>query len=258
VSDLRQTKNDDMSVRLRESAVPIVKEPTYTATPSYALLVFGEDVKHQSWLVMDGERTLYLDRNGDGDLTGPDEQIPLTKDAAEKPFSEGQPLSEREYLGMNEFKFSLQGHDFQFLYWVPNEQFVPPADDSDYMSDWRRQRKQNGWFSASLMRTLDRGGAQIPVTLCGSPANAQISHIDGPLTFQTKWGSRQVLKRSEENTFDVHVGTTGVPTTAQDMIPFASLSTNEVPEHIHPVAQFEFSDKHGQPIRRTVELVQRC
>jgi hypothetical protein len=47
----------------------IAKEPTYqTKAPKYCLLVFGPEAKTRSWLVHDGS-TLYVDRNGNGDLT---------------------------------------------------------------------------------------------------------------------------------------------------------------------------------------------
>src|SRR5215831_5020298 len=47
----------------------IAKEPAYqTKTPKYCLLVFGLDAKTRVWLVQDGD-TLYVDRNGNGDLT---------------------------------------------------------------------------------------------------------------------------------------------------------------------------------------------
>lgn len=242
----------------RDAVIPLSQEPSYSHSPLYALLVFGENAEHQSWLVMDGEKALYVDRDGDGDMTQSNDRIAITKDAADRPFHRDKPLSETEYLGMNEFQFSLHGHDFKFLYWVTNPEFVPPKDGDGILDEWRVERKKNGWFSASLMRTIEGGGAQIPVTLCGSPEKAQISHIDGPLTFQTKWGDRQVLQRSGDNTFDVHVGTVGVPTANQDRIPFASLSTVEVPSTIHPVAEFEFTDAQGRPIKRSVDLVQRC
>jgi WD40 repeat protein len=52
----------------------IAKEPAYqTKTPKYCLLVFGLDAKTRVWLVQDGD-TLYVDRNGSGDLTGDDKQ----------------------------------------------------------------------------------------------------------------------------------------------------------------------------------------
>jgi hypothetical protein len=48
----------------------IRKEPAYqTQAPKYCLLVFGPEAKLRVWLVLDGE-VLYVDQNGDGDLTG--------------------------------------------------------------------------------------------------------------------------------------------------------------------------------------------
>ncbi|HEV3142290.1 MAG TPA: hypothetical protein VGZ47_00230 [Gemmataceae bacterium] len=46
----------------------LVKEPVYQSKPKYCLLVFGPEAKTRVWLVMDGD-TLYVDRNGNGDLT---------------------------------------------------------------------------------------------------------------------------------------------------------------------------------------------
>src|SRR5207244_13111162 len=55
----------------------IAKEPAYqTKTPKYCLMVFGLDAKTRVWLVQDGD-TLYVDRNGNGDLTGDDKRIKL-------------------------------------------------------------------------------------------------------------------------------------------------------------------------------------
>ena len=50
-------------------------EPKYiTRTPKYCLLVFGPQAKTRVWVVLDGD-VLYLDRNGNGDLTDPGERI---------------------------------------------------------------------------------------------------------------------------------------------------------------------------------------
>src|SRR5262249_35395301 len=47
----------------------IRKEPAYqTKAPKYCLLVFGPEAKTRVWLVLDGN-TLYVDKNGNGDLT---------------------------------------------------------------------------------------------------------------------------------------------------------------------------------------------
>src|SRR5262245_17935923 len=53
----------------------LTKEPAYrTKQPGYALLLFGPDARLAVWVVLDGE-TLYVDRNGDGDLTGANERF---------------------------------------------------------------------------------------------------------------------------------------------------------------------------------------
>src|SRR5205823_3606456 len=61
----------------------IVKEPAYQAKPRYCLLVFGPEAKTRVWLVLDGP-TLYVDRNGNGDLTDAGEKVAAKKgDAAD-------------------------------------------------------------------------------------------------------------------------------------------------------------------------------
>jgi hypothetical protein len=46
----------------------IAKEPIYQIKPKYCLLIFGPEAKTRVWLVVDGN-VLYVDRNGNGDLT---------------------------------------------------------------------------------------------------------------------------------------------------------------------------------------------
>src|SRR5262245_59920179 len=61
----------------------IAKEPAYqTKEVRYCLLVIGPEAKTHIWLVQDGE-TLYVDRNGNGDLTEAGERVSL-KDKADQ------------------------------------------------------------------------------------------------------------------------------------------------------------------------------
>src|SRR5262245_37619303 len=53
----------------------LAKQPAYRSTPEYCLLVLGPAAKTRVWLVRDGD-TLYVDRNGNGDLTEAGEAIP--------------------------------------------------------------------------------------------------------------------------------------------------------------------------------------
>lgn len=58
----------------------LAKEPAYQSkAPKYALLVFGPEARTRIWLVLDGT-TLYVDRNGNGDLTEAGEKVAGKKD----------------------------------------------------------------------------------------------------------------------------------------------------------------------------------
>lgn len=56
----------------------IAKEPAYRNKPKYCLLVLGPEAKTRVWLVQDGD-TLYVDRNGNGDLTEANEKVAAEK-----------------------------------------------------------------------------------------------------------------------------------------------------------------------------------
>jgi hypothetical protein len=69
------TPNPAQGVNLTKVDRTVRKEPAYRGKPSYALLVFGPRAEHQVWLVLDGEGTLYVDRDGDGGLAGPGKAV---------------------------------------------------------------------------------------------------------------------------------------------------------------------------------------
>ncbi len=58
----------------------IGKEPAYAKAPKYCLVVFGAAAKFRVWLVIDGD-ALYVDLNGNGDLTEKGEKFKLEIDA---------------------------------------------------------------------------------------------------------------------------------------------------------------------------------
>jgi hypothetical protein len=66
------------AVDLTQIERKIVKEPAYRSKPKYCLLVLGPEAKTRVWLVQDGD-TLYVDRNGNGDLTEANEKITAEK-----------------------------------------------------------------------------------------------------------------------------------------------------------------------------------
>jgi hypothetical protein len=234
----------------------IVKEPRYANEPHYALIVFGPRAEHRSWLVMDGDEVLYFDRNGNGDLSEPEDRIAQDVEASKKTrMAEGSTHS-----GMNVFPLgTVAGVPLNFHYWVRRRGFVP-ADE--WQRKIMREREANNWENGTLWRiAADGRRAQNPILLAARPAEAQITHLDGPLTFALKWGERQELQPWPKRTvFDVHIGTPALRARNCTYDLFSPLTDTEVPRDVHPTAVFEFPPRSpgSPPVVRTVELDLRC
>src|SRR5580704_10070655 len=116
------TISSGQELDLRRIDRRIAKEPKYHFQPHYALLVFGPNAEHRSWLVVDGDgteansgRVLYLDRNGNGDLTEPGERIEFDADATAQIRMGGN----GGHVGMNVFSLGrVAGIELNFRFWV--------------------------------------------------------------------------------------------------------------------------------------------
>lgn len=154
----------------------IAKEPAYQGQPKYCLLVFGPEARTPMWLVLD-DKTLYLDRAGNGDLT----------DAVK---SGGSGRWERVALGA-----------------------VPDADGTLRQGNLTAERSSNnvelevtvgnkvlyyvGWDSEDLLRFADR------------PGDAPIVHIGGPVTV-CWYGKPPALVAGTRCRFFTRLGTPGL------------------------------------------------
>jgi len=235
----------------------IVKEPTYTSRPYYALVAFGPEAAKRVWLVLDGE-VLYVDRNSNGDLTEAEERVELDFEAMKR-VKFARPSA---YKRMNIFNLGeIAGMRLQFDFWVRDETF-DPKDEPEILKTYRKEQKKNGWENATLVRFTKDGGAQNPVMLCQRPQDAQISHLGGPLTFQLRSPEPEYLPKrgGKEVNFDVRIGTPGLVTRNSRYPVFSPLTTTEVPADRHPVAEFEFPNQAADqpPIKLAVTLNQRC
>ena len=125
-----------------------------------------------------------------------------------------------------------------------------------------KERAENRWENGTLWRTASKqSAAQNPIVLTDRPEDAQITHLDGPLTFGLKWGERQRLQPWPKKTvFDVHIGTPSLAARNCRQQMFSPLTVDEVPLRVHPVAIFEFTAKSGgeRPIVREIPLQERC
>ena len=234
----------------------IAKQPRYASRPHYALIVIGPRAEHRCWLVMDGDETLYFDRNGNGDLTDPEDRIGQDVEATRKiHLAEGS-----TYSGMNVFPVgTVAGVELSFNYWV-RRRGVVPADER--LRKIEQQRQANDWENGTLWRSVLKGSqAQNPVLLTASPADAQVTHLDGPLTFALKWGEDQTLRPWPQTTiFDVRIGTPALPPRECKYPMFSPLTDTEIPGKVHPTAIVEYppGTPRSGPVVRTVRLDLRC
>jgi hypothetical protein len=232
----------------------IAKEPTYQNQPRYALLVFGPKADRRAWLVMDGEDVLYVDRNGNGDLTEEGERVVVDAEAAKK-----VNVAPGAYKGMNVFDLgTVAGHRLRLEFWVRNKDYVPT---DDFYKTILKERRENDWENASLYRIgTDGSAAQNPTIFAPRPADAQVTNLGGLLTIRPKWDDRQRIKSEGESDFDVNIGSICLPPRNCKYALFSPLTTSEVPKDLHPRAVFEFPNKEAgkPPIIVEAVLNQRC
>jgi hypothetical protein len=215
----------------------VVKEPRYQSKPGYCLVVFGQRASTRVWLVLDGD-DLYVDRNGNGDLTEPQKKVHRGKGQDQVPgvFSCGD-IADRDglmvYHGLTVIGTAQEG-----------EMFVTVDVDGKFVE------------SASV----DGNGY---LTFADTPSAAPIVHFNGPLTMgltpQTevtvsytfgKKPSEGVLSRrvrvllpsfvpgDVKSELRVSVGTPGLGNGT-----FARIHHNRVAAGIQPVAEVEFPNK---------------
>jgi RNA polymerase sigma factor (sigma-70 family) len=237
---------------------PPIKEPKYQNEPRYALVVFGPKRDHRVWMVLDGT-TLYVDRNGNGDLTEPDERLEPNnpKDGSNHFGGSGS------HTHFDVFEFTVRAGiggtgKFKLHHWIRAENFVPKTDfDRQLHAKWLELRYEN----STLWRQDGQGQGQTPVVFMPKPADAQVCALDGPLTFVLKLGENQVLKRGEAGCdLAFHIAVMGRPHRGAEQQFYNPLATTEVPEGAHLVADIEYSSKAANtpPLHRKYLLKQRC
>lgn len=127
----------------------IAKEPKYQGKPTYCLVVFGAEAAKRVWLVVDGS-VLYVDRNGNGDLTEADERV----------------LLQDKYS----FRTTLAIADDKTTYMFRLSKDVDVFEM--YIRFGRQGHQLVGFDGPGRLRFADR------------PKDAPIIHVLGPLTLQ--------------------------------------------------------------------------
>ena len=242
----------------------LTREPTYTKQPKYGLLVFGPQAKQRVWLVLDGD-TLYVDKNGNGDLTEPGEHMAVSRTvrSPEPAVAEVRTYYERvprERLGGRIVpSLPSSGREVWFFleHYVPRPGFQPKNADEARL----QRRLARGLIRVGFL--FDGEFGQTGQAVCATrPADAPVVHFDGPRTLAVSTGSvfnasngLPPLRRGEENDLIVHLVTPGLGDGT-----ITVWDNAYVPADTHPVAEIEFPSRPPArgPIRLRAALKERC
>jgi hypothetical protein len=235
----------------------IRNEPRYVGKPEYCLLVFGPDARERVWVVRDGD-TLYVDKNGNGDLTESGKKFSGEKDSWSTTFHAGTLR-----IGKSEHR-NLVVRSQQLSKYGPEVTEMPSAAAAlkknrqvEFMAvsaeiEWPGLTGGGDDGRVACFARLDSGGPLLPGA---SPKDAPIVHFGGPLTIRPEV-DRPTLFRGVPHDLMLTVGTPGLgPGT------FASLAYNKlIPESAYIVVDAELpASQTGAPlIRAKFELRERC
>jgi hypothetical protein len=243
----------------------IAKEPTYTTkAPRYLLLAFGPDAADRVWLVQDGD-TLYVDRNGNGDLTEAGEAVPMKKRDGSDPDTDGRTFEVGDItaggrthkgLAVGTVPLARLSEDIRNL---PHAKELLRADSKaqavTIMLEARHPTLKGPGVEGRvpmLIGPLDVNGV---LTFGTNAKDASIVHPDGPLQINF-YGSRPGLQIGRETDFILAVGSPGLGKGT-----FAMVSYDQtVPANACPTVEIDYpAAKAGDPpVKEHYELKERC
>ncbi|MCX7701462.1 MAG: hypothetical protein N2039_11330 [Gemmataceae bacterium] len=243
----------------------IGREPKYQNQPAYGLIVFDAAAQQRVWMVHDGEH-LYVDKNGNGDLTDEGEKI-----LAEKPRI-APSAGERFYtFNVGELTVAGQTHKGLTVSATPLRRYRDSELAKLPAFDQLLKKNPSGFcysVAVDAVRPGMKGGgldgrisfASGPVDLNGvlqftaAPADAPIIHLGNRLELSF-YASRPTVRLGRGSEWILVVGSPGVgPGT------FAAIYYKDtIPETAYPVAEVTFPSPKGEsPIVERFELKERC
>jgi hypothetical protein len=235
----------------------LAREPVYQArSPKYCLLVFGLDMKARVWLVQDGD-VLYVDRDGNGDLTGAAKRVKLERQ------SEGFRTFEVGDLRVGGLTHSGVS--------VTQMKARPESVGDDKEMARIKKATPEGWTwwvrvtaerPATDKRALPRklsylinGDSQGMLVFADRPEDAPVVHLNGPFSLALQDRKQRLIA---EEKMMLQIGA-GVPGVGPGSFAFV-LYPNTIPKDAYPVAEVTFPPhKPGQKaVKRRYVLKERC
>jgi hypothetical protein len=235
----------------------IAKEPAYqTKNPKYCLLVFGLDAKSRAWLVQDGDG-LYVDRNGNGDLTEEGKRVKIKQSSdSYRSFEAGdlkidglthtglsitQMKASKELVGNDEEWERIKKSGAELWTWWVRITAERSADDK------RDLPKKLGY--------IINGDGEGMLLFADKPQDAPIIHLNGPFTLALQ-DRKQRLIRGDKLMLQIGVGPQGIGPGTFAFV----LYPNTIPTDVFPEAEVTFPPKSAgeTPIKQKFTLKDRC
>jgi hypothetical protein len=236
----------------------IEREPAYQSKPKYCLLVFGPEAKTRIWLVLDGDM-LYVDRNGNGDLTEPGEKV-----AAEK--RKDRDPDDRNYtFAAGELRDGGKRHLNLFISVGDLDRVKESLPEAKVLLERDAHARQyNIWLEVEKPGYQGLGAGGRIVQGAGSDANgllqfadrpqdAPIIHFGGPWTMGLYRPTTLWLDRT--NNVDLVFGTPGLGAGSFARVGYEGV----VPDSLAPRIEITFPPrKPGEPPVMEGYLEERC
>ena len=253
----------------------IVKQPAYQHSPRYCLLVFGPEAKHRVWLVFDGD-VLYIDRNGNGDLTEENERLTMppviSSDSRIYAWERRIQIGDLKVAGLTHRNLSITQTQYRQKLQGSGDIGRSTAEEwQAYLDSIWRQTSDGltclisieldprcyGLFGEhykiplSQFAWIDRQG-QLAFT--GKASSCPIVHFGGPLTLRMQ--PLEKLHRGD-NPDPTHIFLSSAGFGPGS---FATISYDIVPTDVHPVMEIQFptTSKSQKPITQRYVLKERC
>jgi hypothetical protein len=235
----------------------IAKEPSYKSkAPRYCLLVFGAEAKFRVWLVQDGD-VLYVDRNGNGDLTESGERVEKKDGAAgQRHFVVGS-------LTDGELK-----HTIEYVMEMAVTEASVGAPKEFARIKGKHDQAINTWIGISAERSAgdDRslpkhikyvvnGDGKGYLSFADRPQDAPVAHLNGPWTLGLQ-DIKQRLAVGQKTNLQLGVGTPGVGPGTFAFVRYP----NTIPNDAYPKGEFTFPRKSSgdEALVATVVFKKRC
>lgn len=241
---------------------PIVKEPKYTGKPQYCLLVFGAEAKHRVWLVQDSD-ALYVDRNGNGDLTEAGEKVTGKRSDSTDAFqfeagalTIGGKLHKGLEVTVAPVKSLSSNPNLMALPHVAAAiKKNPDATTGRIVMDVECESLKGGGIGGRVSYMVTLFDTEGVLQLGSKPADAPIIHLDGPLQI-TFYANKPTWIGGRSQDTILCIGTRGHGPGTFAMIAY----DNTVPAGIYPKIDATFQSKNQavNPVKELFELKKRC